>query len=763
MLIALACGAVLEQPGVIWIDGASLGGDAVRISDAGEYAVWAKTAKGGPGSVALGDVALSVQTFDTIPATRSGWVSLGSHTLADGETKLDVSGPIVYVVLAMTAEFDPLSAEQFMYVGDSMRDSPDGRLNRDRDTDTEFAMTEFDSLEEWEPFARDLRRKLLVGSGLWPLPDRTPLNTHVEDVAEYDDYIVSRVHFEATPGFFVTGNLFRPTGPGPFPGVVSPHGHWDRGRLEHGEQGSIPARGITLARMGMVAFTYDMLGYNDSQQIHHRFGDLLEVERNRLELWGIHPFALQLWSSIRAVDFLQALPYVDADNIACTGASGGGTQTFALTAVDDRVKVAAPVNMISHSMQGGCICENAPLIRFNASNMEVGALAAPRPMMMISASGDWTKKTPEVEYPAIRGIYEVYGEADRVVNVHIDAPHNYNQDSREAVYRFFGKWVLGEGSKWANFSEPETIPEPDEKARVFTENTDHEAGGHVLEQMIAERRERSLAALPKSPNGVEEFQREYGAALYDVTGVTKPLGSSVESPILASLSHSRHHIDQMILMSGDASTPATLYRPFGDIRGCALVVHADGKAALVDIAQGEPGALVSQLLGNGIAVLTIDVFQTGEHPLYNNERTNGRFPTTFLPTDTGYRIQDIVTALTYLRSLSHVGDVTALIGLGDAGVWSLFASALDGEVPTTIVDTNGFDPDDDEQWMTKHYLACVRSVGDVQTAAAMVAPRTLVVFNTRGRFDLSSVASAFGDSLVLAEDDWSVDQIVGGL
>lgn len=88
------------------------------------------------------------------------------------------------------------------------------------------------------------------------------------------------------------------------------------------------------------------------------------------------------------VDFLESLPDVDKTRLACTGASGGGTQTFLLTAVDDRIKVSAPVNMISHYMQGGDVCENAPNLRLDTNNMEIGALMAPRPLLMVSAAGD---------------------------------------------------------------------------------------------------------------------------------------------------------------------------------------------------------------------------------------------------------------------------------------------------------------------------------------------------------------------------------------
>ena len=125
------------------------------------------------------------------------------------------------------------------------------------------------------------------------------------------------------------------------PAVVSPHGHWPYGRIENDQVVSVPARSISLARQGFVVFTYDQVGHNDTTQTSHDFNGPVE------KLWSFSPLGLQLWNSIRVVDFLQSLEDVDPDRIAATGASSGATQTFLLTAVDNRVGYSAPVSMIS--------------------------------------------------------------------------------------------------------------------------------------------------------------------------------------------------------------------------------------------------------------------------------------------------------------------------------------------------------------------------------------------------------------------------------
>src|SRR5262249_9553954 len=246
--------------------------------------------------------------------------------------------------------------------------------------------------------------------------------------------------------FYLAGNLYRPLGhgAGPFPAILNPHGHWSNGRMADTPDGSIAARCISFARQGMVAFSYDMVGFNDTffpdygvvpsadfYKRHNRFAT------NRVNLlWNISLMGLQTWNSVRALDFLISLPDVDRSRLACTGESGGGTQTFMLGALEDRLAAQAPIVMVSHTMQGGCLCENAPGLRVEYSNMEIAASAAPRPQLLVAATGDWTKDTLTVEGPAIRHIYELLHAADRFSFFRFDFDHNYNQTSREAVYEW---------------------------------------------------------------------------------------------------------------------------------------------------------------------------------------------------------------------------------------------------------------------------------------------------------------------------------------
>ena len=313
----------------------------------------------------------------------------------------------------------------------------DSRNTFTPDTDTHAKVPEFKTLREWEQRKAYLRKQILSATGLYPMPHRGAPRAEVFGRLERNGYSIEKVLLETMPGYYLGGNLYRPLDSSvKHPGIVNPHGHWTYGRLENEDLFSGQALGANLAKQGYVVFAYDMVGYNDTIQTPHKFGTPTE------QLWSFGPLQLQLWNSLNATDFLASLADVDPSKLAVTGASGGATQALLLAAVDDRLSFAAPVNMVSAIMQGGDFCENAPGLRIGTNNVEIAAMFAPKPMLLVSATGDWTKNVPHEEFPAIQRIYDLYGKHDNVEVIQIEAPHNFNQRSREGVYRFFAKRIL---------------------------------------------------------------------------------------------------------------------------------------------------------------------------------------------------------------------------------------------------------------------------------------------------------------------------------
>lgn len=289
--------------------------------------------------------------------------------------------------------------------------------------------TQFDSKAEWEKRAEQIRAGVLRGMKLERVPEACPLKPIRHSIRKQDGYTVENVAFESLPGFWVTGNLYLPTGiknaDAKVPGVLCPHGHQADNRLIEQTQ----KRCAALARMGAIVFAYDMIGYGESTQMPHGHSQ------------GAR---LQTYNSRRAVDFLLSLGNVDENRLAVTGESGGGTQSFLLAATDPRLDASVPVVMVSAAFYGGCTCESGmPIHRseqHETNNVEIAASIAPKPLLVISCGADWTKNVPNVEFPYMKRIYELMGAAGNVENAHFaDEQHDYGPSKREAMYRFLAK------------------------------------------------------------------------------------------------------------------------------------------------------------------------------------------------------------------------------------------------------------------------------------------------------------------------------------
>ena len=330
-------------------------------------------------------------------------------------------------------------------------------------------------------------------------PTRTPLNAVVHGAVARDGYTVERVFFESVPGHFVTGSLYRPTGAqrqaarrcsrrtgtGPADDFrTSPRAEREQQlasgaeRFDNAARHILQARAVQLARMGAVVFLYDMVGYADSVQIPQEIAaQRRAAARVQVPTTGCSSASAPNCSSTRfsacrsgtpSARWISSarLPDVDPARIAVTGASGGGTQTFLLSAIDDRPAVAFPAVMVSARMQGGCTCENADYLRIGTGNVELAALFAPKPLGM-TAADDWTKTMPTDGFPELQKHYELFGARDKVqLFPFLQFGHNYNHVSRAAMYGWLNQH-LGLGAD-EPVLERDFVPLSREEATVWT-------------------------------------------------------------------------------------------------------------------------------------------------------------------------------------------------------------------------------------------------------------------------------------------------------
>ncbi len=636
----------------------------------------------------------------------------------------------------------------------------------------------FPSRQAWEKRAKQLRQKLLISAGLWPQRERTPLNPRIFGLQTGDGFKVAKVHFESLPGFLVTGNIYYPeVGTPPYPAVLTPHGHWMYGRLQNGESGSIPGRCIDFARQGYVVLSIDMVGYNDSFQLPHDgaksraqlMADAPLPYEPRLfradfifpeaELYGFNLGGLQLWNGIRALDFLASLPEVDPARIGVTGASGGATQTILLMAADDRVRAAAPVNIIGAGKHPGCGCENPPGMWIDTSTIELAATFAPRPLLLVSATEDpWTHSTPTRELPMLRKYYGLFGAEDHIESTHVKAGHNYNAESRAAVYTFFRKHLNPPSAAAVN-----PIPvSPEVKSlgdlRVFPDHIlpgSAKPGRAVIQDWRKSSEEALAQLLPKDAGALAQFRTAFREALALVLDVQDPgpdalRHSAGDHEVRGDLALGREHIGRA--GRGDWIELESLRRNRTPAGVVLLVAPESFGSMLPDAGIGHCLPWVRSLLDKDIALFRVRGYASGRLRIPDRTWNDYSWPASYNRSNEILAIQDIITAMASIRHAFPDKTLT-VVGLERAGLTAAFAAAIHGGAARVIIDLNGEDPGYDGSLLRLLPIGSIRRVGDLRTAILLLLSGQVDLLNPGSTFDLSwyrEQAARIGESTRLA-------------
>lgn len=449
---------------------------------------------------------------------------------------------------------------------------------------------------------------------------------------------------------------------------------------------------------------------------------------------------LQTWNSIRALDFLESLPDADKRRLACTGESGGGTQTFILGAIDDRLAAQAPVVMVSHTMQGGCGCENMPGLRVEYSNMEIAAAASPRPQIIVGASGDWTKSTLTVEGPAVGRIYQLLNATDKLRFVRFDFNHNYNQTSREAVYQWFDNWLLGTSDSPSK--EMHYAKEPDEALRVFP---DGKLPSDALTQkelikFLKDSHQATLKNLqPKNSADLKPFKKILKPAWLR----TIQLNTMEAKPscLVKSTKRDGYQVQEIQSKFEEDGRRLDLvcFNPLetsSENKKIVLVIR-DGQTPLPLDKNGAPLGLAKQLLANNYSVAFIK-----EIPSIDHHDQLSIFYTTYNRTYLQERIRDLVSACDTLKGIQHFTKTSiVLCGTGRAGLWSLLAAPAADAV---IADCSQVDLGNDAE-LLKPDLFCpgLRNINTFIGAPMLAAPNPLLMHNLSPQFEVSSLEEVY--------------------
>jgi dienelactone hydrolase len=649
------------------------------------------------------------------------------------------------------------------------------------------------STRQWEQRKADLKRRILVATGLWPMPEKIPLNPVIHGRVERDDFTIDKIYFESYPGHFVTGLLFKPKHlAGRLPGVLCPHGHGGRFQ-DYGEKGireqivrgaerfersgRFPklARCAQLARMGCVTFIFDMVGYADSVQIPRKVAHGFSKQRPEFdtnENWGFYAtqaelrlqsiMGLQTWNSIRALDFLCSLPEVDSKRIGVTGGSGGGTQTILLCAIDPRPAVAFPNGMVSTDMQGGCTCENCSLLRIGTGNVELAALFAPKPQGM-TAANDWTKEMMTKGYPELKQLYAMLG-AQKYVICHplTHFPHNYNYVSRALMYSWFNKHLrLGleepvVEEDWLPLTEVERTVWNDEHPRP-ADDPDHE---RRLLRYQTRQSDKQIAALkPTDAKSLTRFREIVGGAFETIISRTlKQVGPITPQHIEEINSDGyRYRKEILRIRRHGEELPVVSFLPRQTTPNKQVVIwlNGQGKSALID-RRGRIIPEIRWLLDAGIEVLSADLLYQGEFLTDGKPLTQARAstnPRTYAGFTFGYnhplfaqRVHDVLTLISFTRNDRYGTKRIHLVGVNGAGPWVAAARAVtDNEVDSAAIDTGGFRFAKLDSYRDVNFLPGAVKYGDLPALLALSAPERLWICGETDE-SLGIVTAAYASS-----------------
>ncbi len=611
----------------------------------------------------------------------------------------------------------------------------DARLKKPKDLNGYFPFEPPATAEAWERRARDLRQRLLVVLGLSPMPTATPLEAVIHGKKDMGEYTVEKVYFQSIPGFYVTGNLFRPAElTGKVPAVLCPHGHWRNGRFyDAGEKSNndlikagaekfdsgrnpMQARCVQLARMGCVVFQYDMIGYADSQQITQAVAHGFRTQRPEMigsARWGLFSpqaeshyhsvMGLQTYNSMRSIDFVNSLPEVDPKRIAVTGASGGGTQTFILCAVDPRPAVSIPAVMVSTAMQGGCTCENCCGLRIGTGNVELAGLFAPKPMAL-TAANDWTKEMSTKGFPQLKELYarlKVPGNV--MLTSRTEFGHNYNYVSRAATYRWINQhFKMG----IENTEEKDYKRLTREDITVWNAKHPQPEGGPDFERKLLDwLRNDAQQQLDQLAYGTNQQWRKFrevvGGGIDAVIRRRLPDASDLEYQQTIKNEHDAHlEIGGLLKNAPQGEAVPILFLHPKDWNGHVVIWASQaGKSGMYR--DGKPLPPIQKLVDQGVSVVGIDLIHQGEFlsnnqplkqtPRVDNIRESASYTLGYNDAVFAQRVHDLLNLIAFVRNHEYTPKSVSVVGVDGSGPWVAAARAQARDaVDHACIHTAGF-------------------------------------------------------------------------
>jgi len=625
----------------------------------------------------------------------------------------------------------------------SMFSSYLSRLRAEEDARSSKRIAGLSSPEAVRRYQSETRARLLAALG--DPPPRTPLNARITGTLERDGYAVEKLIFESRPRYYVTANVYVPRKrSGPFPAVLAPVGHWGAGKSFEEYQ----RLGIFLARRGYLTLVYDVPGQGERRQYYDPV-----LGRALIDPGGSHWFvtlehgyagaqailtggnyaSYLVWDGIRAIDYLSERPDVDRNRIACTGTSGGGLQTELLSAADERIKVSIPV------CYGGCNPDNPARPGLTATDID--ALIAPRPLLMIEATGDPRPgvAAKQERHREVQRVYEVAGQGEKTRFIIVDGPHGYVPGMYEAAHSWLSRWF---GTEADNGPSPESAPAVEPAANLHATTS-----GEVAMSLGGE----TVPSLNRAHAAALAARRQPGDRLKEAIRAAIALADPRPDQPARSLDRidrGAYTLEKIVYYSEPGIfVPAVLLAPRTPGKHAAAVfVNENGKA--------EPGLVahcLEPLARAGYAVLSIDPRGMGEtDPEAPRDSRPGDYKRLVHDAESnffhdairvgrtvpGMRATDVLAGVGYLAGRPEVdAGRIAVIGHGMGGLLALFAAAFDDRI--RAVAATGSLVSYGDIAASELYTHRFGAFGpgflrtfDLPDVASLIAPRPLLLLNT---------------------------------
>ncbi|GAA5225070.1 alpha/beta hydrolase family protein [Membranihabitans marinus] len=322
-------------------------------------------------------------------------------------------------------------------------------LNRVAVELTAQSLDSINNLSDWEDVKALKRRQLvdMLGLSSYPIfePRIQPHVVRVDTISE-ENFDIVKLYYESTDDLYVPANLYIPKNlKEAAPAVLYVCGH------AHTQKHHYQSHARALADQGFVCLIIETLQRGEVR------GEHLGAYENGWFQWysrGYNPAGVEVWNGMRGIDLLSSLKEVDDSKIGVTGISGGGSQSWYLPAVDDRIMAAVAVAGAG-SLEGQ-ICQNTiddhcdcmmPINTYQWDFSDIGGLIAPRPFVIAQTRHDgyYSIESVRTLYEKVSKIYGFYNAEENISMMEAPGGHSYgeNEEMRSPILSFFLRELTG--------------------------------------------------------------------------------------------------------------------------------------------------------------------------------------------------------------------------------------------------------------------------------------------------------------------------------